>query len=59
MTEYWILDGLGPTLTVVTAEAERPVAADESDETPLLPGFAFRPRDVFGRPAAAGGESEV
>ena len=58
--EYWILDRNGPRLTVVTAEGERPFGPEETYETPLLPGFAFRVREVFSPTdrLAAAAESE-
>ena len=49
--EYWIPDRFadpGPTLTVCAADgSERVVGPAETYETPLLPGFAFRPADVL------------
>ena len=54
--EYWIVDRFadpGPTVTVAFADgAERVVGPGETYESPLLPGFAFRPADVL-RPGAA------
>ena len=52
--EYWIVDRFadpGPAATVCCADgSERVVGPDQTYETPLLPGFAFRPTDVL-RPA--------
>ena len=54
--EYWIVDRFadpGPTVTVASADgSERVVGPGETYESPLLPGFVFRPADVL-RPGAA------
>ena len=50
MREYWILDRIGPRLTVVTQTGEDAFESGDAHAPPLLPGFAFRPRDVFPAP---------
>ena len=49
--EYWILDRIGPRLTVVTQTDESVFDPDDAYASPLLPGFSFCPRDVFPAPA--------
>ena len=49
--DYWILDRVGPRLTVVTQTDEAVFEAGDAYESPLLPGLSFRPRDVFPAPA--------